>query len=209
MILTKKDPIYLSYQGEGILVGVPTIFIRTHGCNIKCKWCDQPEALNNRNRQRVEIKDIVDKVLEFPDSIADVDITGGEPLLQLNELTDLCKLLFINGYKVSIETNMSIYWPLPTVALYSFSPKLHAWPEKEFMYWMDYCTTVDQPFQIKIVCNSVSDVTTALLKTDGIPLDSLFVQPRWETENLSEILDYCVQRGIKLSVQQHKYLGLP
>lgn len=98
----KINEIFYSLQGEGILIGIPTIFIRTTGCNLRCKWCDTKYAYEEGNEMSVE--EIVTRVRDFRASY--VCVTGGEPLFQ-KDITKLIQKLSDEGYQVSLETNGS------------------------------------------------------------------------------------------------------
>lgn len=91
---------FCSIQGEGTDAGVPTTFIRLFGCNIGCKFCDQPQLPSQR--RQISIKNLVNKVAK--EKLKYVCITGGEPLLQ-DDIYPLIYELVNNGYKVSIETS--------------------------------------------------------------------------------------------------------
>jgi 7-carboxy-7-deazaguanine synthase len=99
----KINEIFCSIQGESSWVGYPTVFIRTSGCNLRCRYCDTTYAY-----YQGEIRSIASVVAETVDFGArHVCLTGGEPLLQsasLELMRQLCDL----GYKVSIETGGSL-----------------------------------------------------------------------------------------------------
>ncbi len=101
----KINEIFYSIQGEGILIGIPTVFIRTQGCNLSCLWCDTVYARNFVNGKDMKISEIIKKVKKYPAKY--VCITGGEPLLQKNVKVLISKLLKL-GYNVSLETNGSV-----------------------------------------------------------------------------------------------------
>jgi len=94
--------IFHSLQGEGINIGLPTIFVRTAGCNLRCEWCDTRYAWEGG--EEISIHEIMEKL----DSIGcdRVCITGGEPLLQ-NDVLDLIDIL-LPRYDISVETNGSL-----------------------------------------------------------------------------------------------------
>ena len=96
----KINEIFKSIQGESIYMGTPTLFIRTAGCNLRCKYCDTKYAYNNGK----EIS--VDELLNIVESYSTeyVEITGGEPLLQ-KETPLLIEKLLTKGYKVIVETS--------------------------------------------------------------------------------------------------------
>jgi 7-carboxy-7-deazaguanine synthase len=81
--------IYASVQGESTFAGLPCTFVRTTGCNLRCTWCDTPQAFYKGTR--MARADVLDRALSFGTQV--VELTGGEPLLQpatLPLLRDLC-----------------------------------------------------------------------------------------------------------------------
>jgi 7-carboxy-7-deazaguanine synthase len=108
-----------SIQGEGGLVGVPSFFIRTTGCNLRCEWCDTPYTSWNPEGQWRTIAELVAAV---PAAAQHVVITGGEPLLWPN-LPRLTAELRSNGRHVTIETAGTVFQSLEC-DLMSVSPKL-------------------------------------------------------------------------------------
>ena len=101
--MIKINEIYLSVQGESTHTGLPCIFIRLTGCNLRCSWCDTAYAFHEG--KNMSIDEILQKVANF--KIPLVEITGGEPLMQDNVYT-LMKRLIEEGYKVMLETGGSI-----------------------------------------------------------------------------------------------------
>lgn len=101
------NEIFYSIQGEGVLTGYPTIFIRTTGCNLRCNWCDTTYAYDQGTD--MEIKEILDQIhcLRERNGCTRICITGGEPILQ-EELKELTACLLTEGNQVSIETNGSL-----------------------------------------------------------------------------------------------------
>lgn len=113
--------IFYSLQGEGELTGVPSVFVRTSGCNLRCTWCDTPYASWNPEGRTLTVDEIVAEVARHP--ARHVVLTGGEPMLapQLRELAAELKLL---GHHITIETAATL--PPDGIAcdLASMSPKL-------------------------------------------------------------------------------------
>ena len=101
--MIKINEIYLSVQGESTHTGLPCIFIRLTGCNLRCSWCDTAYAFHEG--KNMSIDEILQKVANF--EIHLVEITGGEPLMQDNVYT-LMRRLIKKGYKVMLETGGSI-----------------------------------------------------------------------------------------------------
>src|SRR5579875_4076192 len=77
--LMKISEIFYSIQGEGMLLGVPSVFVRTSGCNLRCTWCDTPYTSWNPEGEQFTVKQVVEKVAQFPAS--HVVVTGGEPMI--------------------------------------------------------------------------------------------------------------------------------
>jgi len=100
----KITEIFRSLQGEGRNQGKPCLFIRLAGCNLQCHWCDTVYAQNGG------IEMDIDAILEHTQcqNFSYICITGGEPLLQADELEQLLVLLHQRGYTIDIETNGTI-----------------------------------------------------------------------------------------------------
>lgn len=97
------NEIFYSIQGEGKWAGLPNIFIRTCGCNLRCSFCDTTYAYEDG--KELSTDEILNQISKY--SCKYVCITGGEPLLQ-DDIIDLVDLLTKNNYKICIETNGSI-----------------------------------------------------------------------------------------------------
>ncbi|WP_457600228.1 7-carboxy-7-deazaguanine synthase QueE [Hydrogenivirga sp.] len=100
------NEIYKSIQGEGLLIGTPSVFVRLQGCNLRCPWCDQPEALEFNKKNTL----IIDRLLEEIKGlgIRHVVITGGEPFAH-EGLTRLAGALVSEGFSVQVETNGTLW----------------------------------------------------------------------------------------------------
>jgi 7-carboxy-7-deazaguanine synthase len=96
--------VFFSLQGEGLDIGLPTVFVRTALCNLECNWCDTKYSWQPGEERK--IKSVLDEVISY--GISRVCISGGEPLLQAKEVTKLVAKLEQKGLKVVIETNGSI-----------------------------------------------------------------------------------------------------
>lgn len=95
--------IFCSIQGESLDAGLPCVFVRLSGCNLRCRYCDTTYAYDQGSPMSVD--DIVRQVSDF--GVARVEITGGEPLLQ-DETPRLVSLCLEKGYRVLMETNGSL-----------------------------------------------------------------------------------------------------
>lgn len=96
------DEIFLSIQGESTDMGLPCIFIRLFGCPVKCSYCDTIQDV--KNKKRISLENVVNRVRKYKD-VKHVCITGGEPMIQKDEVISLTWELLSLGYKVSIETS--------------------------------------------------------------------------------------------------------
>ena len=112
--------IFHSIQGEGKLAGVPSAFIRTSGCNLRCSWCDTPYTSWSPEGDDVDIGAIVEQVKAYPTRYAVV--TGGEPMIQ-PDIVELTDRLRGEGFHITIETAATVYRDV-ACDLASLSPKL-------------------------------------------------------------------------------------
>jgi len=115
------NEIFYSIQGEGVLVGVPTVFIRIAGCPLRCKWCDTKYAWPKEAGKEYSIEEIFAELAKYPTH--HIVVTGGEPLA-CPELPQLCEALKANDVHVTIETAGMEYVPDLKCDLMSVSPKL-------------------------------------------------------------------------------------
>src|SRR5688572_13234336 len=94
--------IFYSLQGEGELTGVPSVFVRTSGCNLRCAWCDTPYASWNPEGEQRNVAEIVNAVESFP-SARHVVLTGGEPMIA-KDIRTLATAIKETGRHLTIET---------------------------------------------------------------------------------------------------------
>src|SRR3982751_1481938 len=93
--------IYSSIQGESSFAGLPCIFVRLTGCNLRCNWCDSEYTFTGGVKMTVE--QVLGEVRRLS-PVRLVEITGGEPMLQHRELMPLMQHLTADGYTVLLET---------------------------------------------------------------------------------------------------------
>ncbi|MFA6805671.1 MAG: radical SAM protein [Candidatus Methanomethylophilaceae archaeon] len=91
---------FMSIQGEGLMMGVPTYFVRTAGCNLHCSWCDTGYSQSPDSGKEMSI----DEIMAVIGDAKHVCVTGGEPLLQ-EEMPELLRRLIDAGKQVVLETN--------------------------------------------------------------------------------------------------------
>jgi 7-carboxy-7-deazaguanine synthase len=95
--------IYKSIQGESTHAGLPCVFVRLTGCNLRCVWCDSEYAFYGGRRMALE--EVFAEVEQLSPSGGLVEITGGEPMLQEREVVPLMQRLLDSGYTVLLETS--------------------------------------------------------------------------------------------------------
>jgi 7-carboxy-7-deazaguanine synthase len=116
----KIAELFYSIQGEGSLVGVPSVFIRTSGCNLRCVWCDTPYTSWQPEGTDLELDQILDEVAAHP--ARHVVVTGGEPMIA-PDIVALTARLRARGMHITIETAGTVFAPV-ACDLMSISPKL-------------------------------------------------------------------------------------
>ena len=138
-----ENPIFATVQGEGILVGMPSVFIRLYGCSYSCSWCDTKDSWRPGSTwTNLETSAVLGlaRAPRFPYAV----ITGGDPLQQADDTLDLVMGLktewvdrvqgnnWRGGMHVTVETQAAIYDErvATEVDLLSLSPKLHDWREE-------------------------------------------------------------------------------
>lgn len=115
------NELFCSLQGEGKLAGVPSVFVRSSGCNLRCWFCDSYHTSWEPTGAWLSIDDIVDEVLSY-EQADHVVFTGGEPMIH-EESVELLDELADYGYHTTVETNGTIYRDA-AIDLASISPKL-------------------------------------------------------------------------------------
>jgi 7-carboxy-7-deazaguanine synthase len=95
--------IYKSLQGESTHAGLPCVFVRLTGCNLRCSWCDSEYTF--QGGRKMDSEAVRDEVMRLSPNGGLVEITGGEPMLQERELLPLMRQLLEAGYRVLLETS--------------------------------------------------------------------------------------------------------
>lgn len=113
--------IFYSIQGEGELVGVPSVFVRCAGCNLECDWCDTKYAWDENDSLSLSVTEIAERAGEFSASYC--VLTGGEPMIA-EDIHSLASTLRADGMHLTIETNATVAPDGIACDLASLSPKL-------------------------------------------------------------------------------------
>lgn len=199
--------VFTSIQGEGPWSGRMVAFIRFAGCNLACPWCDSKYA---RHGMLVEVEDIVQAVKMIGVPVDAVVITGGEPTIQMEGLTQLVKLLSDAGYEVAIETNGTNDFDTDQFDLVVVSPKsleiLDHWymrvieePTIIIIKWVIDPDTLDDQFR-HIVENGY----------DNLWLMPMGVTPMEIVEGMYKISEKMKEYGVKAIVcnRMHVLMGV-
>ena len=114
------NELFYSLQGEGVLLGTPSVFVRTSGCNLRCWFCDSYHTSWDPTHAWLSVDDVIEEVESHP--ATHVVLTGGEPLIHETSVALLDRLSDL-GYHTTVETNGTIYRECD-IDLVSISPKL-------------------------------------------------------------------------------------
>lgn len=166
---------FVSIQGEGGLIGAPTLFVRLDGCPLRCAWCDTPYALAGDAGSEMSVAQIA----ALAKDRSHVVITGGEPLAQ--DIKPLVEALL--PAHVTVETSGTIFADLPGVSLFSISPKVGSsgyTPKPAVL--RKFCAKAAGRMQLKFVIADSRDlaeasVLLAHLGEDLPPATPIILQP--------------------------------
>lgn len=209
--------IFHSIQGEGELTGVPSVFVRSSGCNLRCAWCDTPYASWQPDGTEMSVEAVLEQVLAF--SCRHAVLTGGEPMLARG-IRELAAGLTDRGVHVTLETAGTIPPAGIHCDLASLSPKLaNSTPQQEAVgaAWVERHEKIRlQPaclrewitgyaYQLKFVVSAESDLDEilGLLESVGgdIPAEKVLLMPEGvSTEVLAARRDFVVA-----ACKQHGY----
>ena len=197
--------IFKSIQGEGLLIGLPCVFVRTSGCNLDCAWCDTRYARSEG--KEMTVIEVLDQVRNY--DIQLVCITGGEPLLQ-PETYCLVDTLLDEGYSVQLETNGSV--PLERVSCHEnlmismdFKTPSSGMQERMIMENLEILSPYDQ---LKLVVADREDMSFVeeFLAVNDIPCP-VVVTPVGGTD-IKPVAEWVLERNLNVRVlpQLHKLI---
>ena len=219
--------LFRSVQGEGLLTGAESVFVRASGCNLRCWFCDTPYASRRPEGEDLTVGQIVLRVEEL--GCGHVVITGGEPML-FDDLVPLCEQLAQLGRHITIETAGTRYLPV-RCDLMSISPKLSnstPWPEEDASWVPRHEQSRHAPevvrrlaaeyvYQVKFVIDTLDDCrevqqylaempeidrSRVMLMPQGTDRASLAEKARW-------LEPYCAEHGLRYCPRrQIEWFGL-
>ncbi|MYF97844.1 7-carboxy-7-deazaguanine synthase QueE [Candidatus Poribacteria bacterium] len=215
----KYSELFHTIQGEGMLIGVPSVFFRTSYCNLRCTWCDTPYTSWTPENKDITVTESVDAIAQF--GCKYVVITGGEPFIQTKELIALCHELDKRGHHITIETNATVYANV-AAHLISMSPKLYnSNPPEDNRFFKRHereriCPEVIRMFldtyccQVKFVVDTPEDLAEikTLQKDIGIPSDTIMLMPQGKTSEVLQqkqewLVELCKENGYRFSPRVH------
>lgn len=222
--------IYKKFQGEGIHAGLPAVFVRLQGCNVRCEWCDTPYALDSaRLLASAGVEELAASAIEYRVSKLSIPflkgwvcITGGEPLIQ--DLTELIGLLRTRSYCIEVFTNGTVAPPkwfdqvdswvvdakCPSTGVCG-ATRLGEWncalrPEDSLKFTV--ADEHDLEWVLSVLnpnLNKIGWVNCNVLVSPVVPLSlehNVYVSDDWARR----VADFCVEHDRRLSLQIHKVL---
>jgi 7-carboxy-7-deazaguanine synthase len=214
--------IFHSIQGEGLLAGVPSVFVRTSGCNLRCHWCDTPYASWKPEGPEMSVEEIQKKVLGW--NCRHVVLTGGEPMIA-PDLPALAAALRKAGQHITIETAATVVPAGIACDLASLSPKLSNStppPERDPAWAKKHEATRLQPsvisdwirnyaFQLKFVVSTeqdISEIKNLLFLLPPAPFHQILLMPEGVdsatlASRASWLAEICKREGFRFCPRLH------
>lgn len=216
----KVSEIFYSIQGEGTHQGMPAVFVRLAGCNLRfprCSYCDTSYAWNQDDGREMSAKEVINEVIRLsPHYQSWTLLTGGEPLWQEDGLRELVEELKRAGYKIEVETNGSLpkprWWTLvdswnadmkcPSSGVCGVSReewfKVRPWDAVKFVVG----TEEDLEFAAKLIERHAVDNPVVLISPTSGKAGS--IGGYWNQLWLQEVVEFCLEHQVGFSLQWHK-----
>lgn len=218
---------FVSLQGEGLLVGVPSSFVRVSGCNLRCTWCDSPSTSWTPRGVSTSLDAIEEFCAAGPRHVV---LTGGEPLL-FAQTAELSQRLHARGHHITIETAATLTQPGVVADLMSMSPKLaHSTPHERDPVWAErhdarrrrldvIAALMAHPWQLKFVVRAadpeglqrdleeidgiVAALGLATAQRDRVLLMPECVEPARLHADYAALVGVCRETGFRLGERLH------
>ena len=218
-----RPEIFHTLQGEGTLVGTPAVFLRMAQCNLACTWCDTKYTWDwknyDYNKEVVEIspEDVEREVLGF--GCSHLVVTGGEPMMQQEQMAGLIGSLKGRGFTFEVETNGTIA-PTPEMATYidqwNVSPKLATSgnsPEQRYFPGVlrSFASMPQARFKFVVTRESDMEEVRWLVQELAIPRERVLLSPEGRTPSVLQersawLSQLCVNENLRFSPRLHIYL---
>ncbi len=201
------NEIFYSIQGESLFAGIPFVFVRLTGCNLRCSYCDTRYAYNQGTEMKMST--ILERVVAY--ACGNVEITGGEPLLQKGT-PRLITMLIENGYQVLLETNGSYDISAVDkrcVKIVDIKCPTSSESDKNDLNNIDRLTPMDQ---VKFVVREWKDYEFAReiiqSKCHKLPGSQILLSPVTEQLNPAMLAEWILKDrlNVRLHLQIHKIL---
>lgn len=209
----KVSEIFFSIQGEGTRAGLPCIFVRLHGCGLRCSYCDTPYALDHRvGGEWMSFQDIRRRIEEYPCRF--VEFTGGEPLEQ-PEVYPLMDELLEDGYTVAVETGGHIdigACDPRVIRIVDLKTPSSGMMKRNRYENIPLLTTRDE---VKFVCGSIEDYEWArdLIREHDLVnrVGSVLISPVFGAVKPVELVEHILADGlnVRFQLQMHKFVWDP
>jgi len=208
--MLKINEIFLSIQGESLATGLPCIFVRLTGCNIRCSYCDTTYAYDEGTPMSI---DAIVQTIESYAPIKLVEFTGGEPLLQL-ELFELVEALHLKGYSMLLETNGTLSLKhlhgYVTVIMDVKTPSAKA----EIPFNIDnFHRLLPEKDQLKFVISDKDDYLWAcdFITNNKLQEYNLLFSPNISSLEPSELAEWIIhdRLNVRFQLQIHKFIWDP
>ncbi len=204
--MLKINEIYASIQGESSHTGLPCVFIRLTGCNLRCSWCDTAYAFYEGNDLTIE--ETLQKVETF--GLPLVEITGGEPLLQEN-VYPLMEALLKKGYRVMLETGGALpidKVPERVIKILDIKCPGSGEEKKNHLENLKFLSPHDE---VKFVLLDRADYEWSrdlLRKYDLAPSTQVLFSPVYDKLNLKDLSQWILKDrlAVRLQTQLHKVI---
>lgn len=211
----KINEIFLSVQGESASAGLPTVFVRTAGCPLRCTYCDTAYAWTAQGAATMTVDQVMDQMRAY--RCKRVCLTGGEPLVQSrDQVQGLLDRLAAESYEVSIETSGAV--PIADFVLHPMQRwvldmKVPSSGESGKMQ-LDSLRSLRPQDEVKFVVGDRADFDWALDLIREYGLEGsvgLLVSPVWEAVSPRELTEWVLASGvdIRVQIQLHKLIWDP
>jgi organic radical activating enzyme len=215
-----QPEIFYSLQGEGVTMGAPSVFLRLALCNLACSWCDTRYTWDwerheqSREVVSLEVRQVEDRIVKH--GCRHLVITGGEPLLQQQDLALLAPSLKDRGFYLEVETNGTI-GPEPElirdIDQWNVSPKLHnsgnSMERRELPQVMEtFRGLLNAHFKFVLAAPDDIEEVRSLVKRYDLPKERVILMPEGQTPEAVQsrsrwVSQACVEEGFRFSTRLH------
>ncbi len=211
--MLKVNEIFTSIQGESTHAGKLCFFIRLSDCNLNCSYCDTEYAKTAENSKEYSIEKLAE--LAIKSGAKTIEITGGEPLLQIDKVIELSQLLLEKSLTVLIETNGSLsISKLPQEVIKIVDCKTPSSGENESNLYSNY-DLLQTHDEIKFVIADFADYVYTIKIIDEYELlkktKNILLSPVFGKINPQEIVEWMIQDklNVRFQLQMHKTIWNP